>query len=267
MQHIVKSFVAALACAALLSGCASGGGARAGELQWPRVDGDRPQGLYPEPDGLRAMRTGLGKDQVRGLIGSPHFRTAMHGVREWNYLFRFAEGGGDTACQYKVLFGADRRVSALHWKDAACEAYARRPEQPPALQPVAVGRPLVLPADTLFAFNQWTVDRILPRGVDALTALTAQLKSAEFADTRITVTGHADRIGGEAANRRLSQRRADSVRAYLIGAGIDGARIDARGVGQAQPLVQCAGQPERLLIACLAPNRRVEIAVSGADRG
>ena len=76
---------------------------------------------------------------------------------------------------------------------------------------------------------------------------------------RIKVSGHTDNMGKEDDNRKLSLRRAEAVRKYLISR--DGNfRIEVAGLGETQPLVKCdARKPRAELIRCLAPNRRVEI--------
>ncbi|MDW7600223.1 OmpA family protein, partial [Stenotrophomonas maltophilia] len=58
----------------------------------------------------------------------------------------------------------------------------------------------------------------------------------------------------------LSQRRADAVRNALVQGGVPAASISAEGRGAAEPIVQCEQRNRRELIACLAPNRRVQIA-------
>ena len=62
--------------------------------------------------------------------------------------------------------------------------------------------------------------------------------------------------------RFLSQRRADTVRSYLISQGIPAANITAVGMGESQPVVQCANTARQALVDCLQPNRRVEVEVT-----
>ena len=73
---------------------------------------------------------------------------------------------------------------------------------------------------------------------------------------KIRVSGHTDNMGKEDDNRKLSLRRAEAVRKYLISQ--DGNfRIEVAGLGETQPLVKCdAKKPRPELIRCLAPNRR-----------
>jgi len=82
---------------------------------------------------------------------------------------------------------------------------------------------------------------------------------ADMSITDIDVTGYTDRLGTTKYNQKLSERRAVAVRQYLIGKGIDGSRLKAVGKGESNPVVECHDKNRAALIACLAPNRRVEV--------
>ena len=69
---------------------------------------------------------------------------------------------------------------------------------------------------------------------------------------RLEVQGHTDNVGQAAYNQKLSGQRADSVRAYLVKAGIDPTRLVSKGYGMAQPLVPNNSESNRAL------NRRVQ---------
>jgi len=71
--------------------------------------------------------------------------------------------------------------------------------------------------------------------------------------------GHADRLGSAKYNQRLSERRANAVRDYLIAKGIAPQRLKAYGKGATQPVVTCHNRKRADLIKCLEPNRRVEV--------
>lgn len=83
----------------------------------------------------------------------------------------------------------------------------------------------------------------------------------------VAVTGHTDRIGSQAYNLKLSARRADAVKAYLVESGIPAGAVAAKGVNGADPVTKpedCKGnKPTAKLIACLQPDRRVEVEVTG----
>jgi hypothetical protein len=74
---------------------------------------------------------------------------------------------------------------------------------------------------------------------------------------------HTDRPGDDACNQKLSERRADAVRDYLVSKGVDKAKIETIGLGEKQPIVQCDQKNRTELIACLQPNRRVEMQAKG----
>ncbi|MFN3785438.1 MAG: OmpA family protein, partial [Thiothrix sp.] len=77
----------------------------------------------------------------------------------------------------------------------------------------------------------------------------------QFPETRIQIAGHTDSVGSDAANLKLSQQRANNVRAYLAGVGVAAQRMQAVGYGETRPIADNstpAGQ---------AMNRRVEITL------
>ena len=97
-----------------------------------------------------------------------------------------------------------------------------------------------------------------------LDDLTRVLQGAKY--EVILAIGHTDRIGSAAYNQRLSVRRADTVKKYLVGKGIEPNRVYAEGKGKTQPLTKpgdCKGRRSARLIACLQPDRRVDVEVSG----
>lgn len=76
---------------------------------------------------------------------------------------------------------------------------------------------------------------------------------ARCPEKRVRLTAHTDSVGSDRYNEALSQRRADSVRAYLVSHGIDASRIDAYGLGEWSPIADNSTEEGR------AKNRRVEI--------
>lgn len=146
---------------------------------------------------------------------------------------------------------------------APAPAATPRPAAPaPAPTPPAPAR-VTLSADSLFTFDSAAVQ---PAGRAELDTLASSLRGVDF-DT-ILVTGHTDRIGSPEYNLRLSNARATAVKDYLVNsADIAPAKVTTRGVNGAEPVTtvaQCGPQLTRAqLIACLAPDRRVEVEVTG----
>jgi len=137
---------------------------------------------------------------------------------------------------------------------------ASRAAATPAPAPVRV----TLSADSLFGFDSAAVT---PAGKIELDKLVADLRGLDY--DMIVVTGYTDRVGSQAYNLPLSSRRAAAVKDYLVeSARIPAAKISTRGVNGAEPvttMAQCGNRLGRTqLIACLAPDRRVEVEVSGS---
>ena len=150
-------------------------------------------------------------------------------------------------------------------------AYQERPAPPPP--PVAVVQPepkpeprvviqkLTLSTDVLFDFNK---AELKDSGKQKLDELASQVKGAKVDE--IVVVGHADRIGSETYNEKLSEARAQSVKDYLAGRGAQTNVITAQGKGESQPVTgdQCKKMAGKKLIECLQPDRRVEIEFLGS---
>ncbi len=138
-------------------------------------------------------------------------------------------------------------------------ARTQTPAPAPA-QPTA--RSLSIASDGLFAFGKAA---LLPKGKAKLDQEVVQKIQGHPFD-QITVIGHTDRLGSPRANERLSVKRAEAVKAYLVSKKIDGRLIRVEGKGSSQPVTkpdQCPGKGGPKLIACLQPDRRVEVLVSG----
>lgn len=146
------------------------------------------------------------------------------------------------------------------------------PPPPPAAAPAPAPAPravtpvrhkVTLKADTLFDFDK---SMLRPEGRRELDDLVEKLKMIDI-DSIIDI-GHADRFGSDEYNRKLSLRRAESVKAYLVGKGVPANRILTDGKGETQPVTrpgECKGPATRKVIACLQPDRRVEIEVIGTQ--
>ncbi|HEX7804077.1 MAG TPA: OmpA family protein [Pseudoxanthomonas sp.] len=271
MKHSFRIAAAMLFSVVLLSACGTTHVSRdispqgvAGEVVFPSVDSIvLKEGTFPNVESLRKVGSGVTKDQLYYLLGRPHFREGYSGVREWDYLFHFRKDGKIITCQYKVIFDDEYRGQSFHWAPASCadvlnEEQATLPSIPPS------GKRFELSGDALFAFNRHGENDILPDGRQKLSAIAAQLKQAK--PTAVQVIGHTDRLGTGVSNLLLSQRRAATVRALLIQGGVEESVVSAQGMGEDQPVKQCNDdQPRAALVACLQPNRRVEIIAAGVE--
>jgi OOP family OmpA-OmpF porin len=150
---------------------------------------------------------------------------------------------------------------------------------PPPPAPVAVAAaPVVVPVplpppqkalvriaisvDSDFDFDK---DQLNATGKKVLDDFVKDVRGMKY--DMIVVRGNTDRIGTEAYNQKLSVRRAETVRDYLIVGGIAAVKLDTSGVGESQPDTkskQCNNMADRkALVNCLQPDRRVDIEVHG----
>jgi len=126
---------------------------------------------------------------------------------------------------------------------------------PPPPPPAPVMKKYTLSASELFAFNSAKLGPNQPKLDEVASTMNANSDIAS-----VTIVGYTDRIGSNAYNQKLSEERANSVKAYLEGKGISSSRLTAVGKGEADPVVECKDEKKRpALIKCLEPNRRVEI--------
>jgi OOP family OmpA-OmpF porin len=149
-------------------------------------------------------------------------------------------------------------------------APAATPTPPPAPvakpAPEAPKKPAVLniASRELFEFNKATLTPDARKLLDA--EVVAKLKDLG-AIRYINVNGHADRLGSAQYNQKLSEKRAEAVRAYLVSKGADGGKVEVFGFGKTLPVQPCPDAKQRsALIDCLAPNRRVVVEIQGTPR-
>jgi OOP family OmpA-OmpF porin len=195
-----------------------------------------------------------------------------------------------------VLSGFGQCVRSGHWTMAnaaePCDrlavasvpppapvALAPEPKLEPAPQPQPIAQPapapepprpviqkLTLSTDVLFDFNS---AELKEGGKRRLDELAGQIKDADVDE--IIAVGHADRIASDDYNQKLSEARAEAVKEYLASKASNANRVTAQGKGESSPMTgeDCKNMgPERAsnrkLVACLQPDRRVEIEVLGS---
>ncbi len=101
-----------------------------------------------------------------------------------------------------------------------------------------------LDSKALFDFDKAVLKPEGKAAIDSqVVGKLAQVKKLEV----VLVTGHTDRLGSDAYNQKLSERRADAVRDYLVSKGVDKAKIETIGLGEKQPVVQCDQKNRRSL--------------------
>jgi len=140
-----------------------------------------------------------------------------------------------------------------------CGAPVAAPKAAPAparaAAPVAAASKVTYAADAFFDFDKAVVK---PAGKAKLDDLVSKVKGINL--EVIIAVGHTDSVGSDAYNQKLSVRRAEAVKAYLVSKGIEKNRIYTEGKGEKQPVATNKTAEGR------AKNRRVEIEVVGTRK-
>lgn len=154
----------------------------------------------------------------------------------------------------------------LHPNRTSYVAPVAAPAPEPVPEPVLVDKNFALSSDVLFAFGKSTLK---PEGVAALNTLYQQIVEVQPKDGSAVVVGYTDRIGSDAYNQKLSEARARTVADFLVGKGLPAGKVAIEGRGEANPVTgtQCNSvKGKAQLISCLAPDRRVEVRVTGVQQ-
>lgn len=144
------------------------------------------------------------------------------------------------------------------------------PPPPPPPPPPPVEEVVTFSSNFLFGFDK---DTLRPQAVDSLNQLASRLADSKVQSAR--VEGHTDFMGSDAYNQALSERRANVVANYLVGRGVPAAKIRAVGFGESQARMtqSCQAEVAKLgkkvsaakkrsaLIACIEPDRRVDVRI------
>jgi OOP family OmpA-OmpF porin len=128
------------------------------------------------------------------------------------------------------------------------------PPPPPVIEQIS------LSSDVLFEFDK---AELRAEGRQKLDEISDRLKGANV--QQILAVGHADRIGSDQYNKKLSAERAEAVKQYLAQKGVEPTKVRSEGRGEEQSVTagQCKGMTGQKLISCLQPDRRVDIEVRG----
>lgn len=135
------------------------------------------------------------------------------------------------------------------------------PAPAPAPAPQTVTENFTLDAATLFPFDG---SSLCEEGVKAVNDVVDSVNAKNIQNVAYDVKGYTDRIGSEAYNQTLSEKRAQAVADQLQAAGVAPDQLTVTGMGEADPVsTGCEGLRGNKLVDCLAPDRRVELSVTG----
>lgn len=223
------------------------------KTSWLANVGLGAQYLFTDNFGLQAD---LREQWSRAPIG----RTALGAANDTNTV-------ANTLLNLGAIFrfGAPAPMPVVADAEPAPAAVEPAPAPAPAVEPAPAPAPVAckpnletvtVSAEKLFGFDKSK----LQDGAKPILDETAAKIKANPELKAVIVTGHTDRIGSEAYNQKLSEKRANIVKEYLVSQGVDSAIISSVGKGETEPVEACKGVKGKKLISCLAPNRRVVIS-------
>ncbi|PSM53212.1 OmpA domain-containing protein [Campylobacter blaseri] len=214
------------------------------EVTFPDIDKiwlDGP--AFPSKENLAKIEKGMSKDQIRMLIGHPHFAEGLYAVVEWDYLFNLKEKAGDPdkICQYKVVFDENYTAQSFFWQPKNCLS-----------DDVVMDKPIDL--ETLFEFDSAIV---VSKYYDKIAKMA---KFANKTGANLLIEGHTDSIGNDNYNLKLSQKRANAVRELMIkDYGVNPNKIKAVGYGETKPIATNStdeGRKQNRRVTATAYNKK-----------
>ena len=201
-----------------------------------------------------ALATSAGAQQVRAANGGNVIDNWQNGTGELVW-----KNGTNELCWRNAFWTP--ATAAVDCDGALKQAVAPAPVAPtpapvpPAPAPAVKAEKVTFAADAFFDFDKSVLK---PEGKAKLDDLSSKVQGINL--EVIIAVGHTDSVGSDAYNQKLSLRRAEAVKAYLVGKGIEANRVYTEGKGEKQPVADNKTKEGR------AKNRRVEIEVVGTRK-
>jgi OOP family OmpA-OmpF porin len=198
---------------------------------------------------LSAFAADLKSKNQGYLVAAPDSAIVMSGTGLCWHSGAWTQGGNSETCDPST-----KSVAVAPAPQAPVLVAALLPAKP-------VPQKISFSGDALFAFDK---AELKPEGKVMLDGLVSQLNGTNY--DNIIATGHTDRFGSNEYNQKLSERRAEAVKDYLVSKNVQATQISAAGKGETQPMTladACLGAKSVKVVACLQPDRRVDVQMIG----
>src|SRR5271157_2126301 len=139
----------------------------------------------------------------------------------------------------------------------AAKGEAPPPPPPPPPPPAPKAKTMVFDEVTLFDFDKADLK---PEGKEQIKKYREEVQAEMSRADKIKITGYTDSTGAVDYNQKLSLRRAEAVRDYLVSLGADASKMEVTGAGEANPVADNKTREGR------AKNRRVEVEITGLEK-